>query len=135
MSQDLFNEKDEEELSKPAGKFLKIKDFEGAGLVVKIAQPAQREKADEGFGDRDGMTNIYSMELQSGEVMELSSASRNLARALIDAHIQVGDWARIKMSKNEKDFPEFEVTKIVVENEKEVDTAKEFEAAPDPFAD
>lgn len=122
MTQDLFNASDKEKMLEPTGNFLKLDNFAGPGLVVLLAAPVERMQADEGFGDKEGMTNVYQMKTKDGKIMELDSSSRKLAKALIEAHIQVGDWARIRAEKNESGYWEFEVKKIEVEGETKVDT-------------
>jgi len=129
MGEELFDEKAKEEALAPTGDYLRAVDFEGEGLAVKMAEKAKRE-AVPNLGE--GLFNIYTMEQKDGSIKTLTSKSQQLAKKLIDTHIQVGDWCRIKSEKivkDNKEWTEFSVTKIELENP-DVDTAKEFKAEP-----
>lgn len=122
MSSNAFSQEYQEELNNPTGLYLNAANFEGQGLVVKLAEPVKRIKAnDPKFGDKSGNTCEYRWETQDGNLMLLTSSSAVLTRELINNNVNIGDWCKIvsskQIGKNGSEFTSWTIKKIILENE------------------
>ena len=100
-------------------KFYTATDFEGAGLVIKYKKATRRAEKDEiplnaDYNNGTWIRNVF--EGEDGIERLLIHNFDYLAKALINANVNIGDTTKIKMerkiSKNGNEYYEWTVNKI-----------------------